>query len=247
MKMSRVLASILICSGVIPVAANAKSAFKPLLGVGLLGNYTETAFSQGDFTGTAHMPEGGGFLNFGNKMTAENGLVYHAEISGKYAEKYSEEVKDAQVDLDLGWRLALGARNSVDLLAGGGYKHNQFSQDLDGYHLDLTSRTPFAKLAAGYNHRLTDITVRVAAGARSAINGDTRLKISGIYSKRVDLKNRTNPFVEVTFLFNRQGDLPIFASAYYNRFKYDLDGAFAIAQLDKQTRDEYGAKLGVTF
>lgn len=45
-----------------------------------------------------------------------------------------------------------------------------------------------------------------------AINGDTQLKIDSIYSERVDLQNRTNPFVEVTFLFNQQGELPIFAS-----------------------------------
>lgn len=247
MNTSQILATALVCIGIFPLAANAGPAPRPLFGVGLIGSYTEMEFSARDTTGTAHMPEGGVFLNFGNKMTAESGLVYHAEISGKYAEKYSEEVKDAQVDLDLGWRLALDTRNSVDLLAGGGYKYNRFAQDIDGYDIDLTSRTPFVKLAAGYNHRLNDTTVRVEAGARMAINGDTQLKLDSIYSERVDLQNRTNPFVEVTFLFNQQGELPIFASLYYNRFKYDLDGAFAIDDLDRQTRDEYGAKVGVTF
>lgn len=243
----RVLATALVCSGFFPTAANADPASRPLFGVGLIGSYTEMKFSAPESTDTAHMPEGGVFLNFGNTMTAESGLVYRAEISGKYAEKYSEEVKDAQVDLDLGWRVALDARNSVDLLAGGGYKYNRFAVDIDSYDIDLISRTPFAKLAAGYNHRLNDTTVRVEAGARMAINGDTQLKIDSINSERVDLQNRTNPFVEVTFLFNQQGELPIFASLYYNRFKYDLDGAFAIDDLGKQTRDEYGAKVGVTF
>jgi len=234
-------------TGTLPTNSSAAPPADPVFAFGLLGSYSVLEFTGHRSTVTEHMPEGGLFLNFGNKMTAQTGFVYHAEISGQYSEKQSQTMKDGQADLDLGWRTELNERDSIDLLLGGGYKWNQFQPDSNKYDIDLTSRTYFAKIAAGYNHRFTTTTLRFEAGMRRIINGESQLKIHGVNSESQDLKDNNNPFVELSFLFNQQGSIPVIASLYYNRFKYDLDGQFAMTELDKQTRDEYGVKLGLVF
>ncbi|VVO23633.1 hypothetical protein [Pseudomonas fluorescens] len=236
-----------LLAGTAPTISNAALPTEPVFAFGLLGSYSALEFTGRRSTDTEHMPEGGLFLNFGNKMTAQTGLVYHAEISGQYSEKQNQKVKDGQADLDLGWRIALDAFNFVDIVLGGGYKWNRFQPNFKKYDIDLTNRTPFAKAAAGYNHQFSTTTLRFEAGIRKAINGDAKLKIRGINSEKLDLKDSTNPFVELSFLFNQQGAIPVIASLYYNRFKYDLDGQFVVSPFDKQTRDEYGVKLGLAF
>jgi hypothetical protein len=234
-------------AGTFPAISNATPPTDPVFALGLQGSYSVLEFKGHGTTDNEHMPEGGVFLSFGNKMTARTGLVYHAEISGQYSEKQDQKVKESQVDLDLGWRVALDARNFVDVLIGAGYKWNRFEPDSTKYDVDLTSRTPFAKAAAGYNHSFSTATLRIEAGVRKAINGDSQLKIRGIDSENLDLKNTTNPFVELSLLFNQQGTIPLVATLYYNRFKYDLDGQFKMTDFDKQTRDEYGVKFGLVF
>ncbi|WP_030132647.1 hypothetical protein [Pseudomonas sp. QTF5] len=236
-----------LLAGTPSTICSAAPSTDPVFAFGLLGSYSVLEFTGRRSTATEHMPEGGLFLNFGNKMTAQTGLVYHAEISGQYSEEQNQKVEDGQVDLDFGWRIALDARNFVDVLLGGGYKWNRFQPDFNKYDIELTSRTPFAKVAAGYNHQFSTTTLRVEAGIRKAINGDTKLKINGISNESLDLKNTLNPFVELSVLFNQQGAIPVIASLYYNRFKYDLDGQFVVTDFDKQTRDEYGVKLGLAF
>ncbi|MBN3864193.1 outer membrane beta-barrel protein, partial [Pseudomonas frederiksbergensis] len=227
-----------LLAGTSSTVCSAASATDPVFAFGLQGSYSVLKFTGRRSTATEHMPEGGLFLNFGNKMTAQTGLVYHAEMSGQYSEKQDEKIKDGQVDLDLGWRIALDARNFVDILLGGGYKWNRFQPDFNKYDIDLTSRTPFAKVAAGYNHQFSTTTLRLEAGVRKSINGDSKLKLHGISSETLDLKDTINPFVELSVLFNQQGAIPVIASLYYNRFKYDLDGQFLVTDFDKQTRDE---------
>ncbi|MBK5354508.1 hypothetical protein JFU37_18665 [Pseudomonas sp. TH41] len=236
-----------LLAGTLPTISSAAPPTDPVFTFGLLGSYSVLEFTGHRSSNTEHMPEGGLFLNFGNKMTAQTGFVYQAEISGQYSEKQNQRVKDGQADLDLGWRTELNARNSIDLLLGGGYKWNQFQPESNKYDIDLTSRTSFAKIAAGYNYRFNTATLRFEAGIRRVINGDSQLKLHGINSESLDLKDNNNPFAELSFLFNQQGSIPVIASLYYNRFKYDLDGQFAVTDLDKQTRDEYGLKLGLVF
>lgn len=231
----------------LPTISSAATPTDPVFAVGLLGSYSVLEFKGHRSTDTDHMPEGGLFLNFGNKMTAQSGLVYQAEISGQYSEKQSQKVKDGQADLDLGWRVALNARNFIDVLLGAGYKWNRFEPDSKKYDVDLTSRIPFAKAAAGYNHQFSSSTLRFEAGIRRTLNGDSQLKLHGVSSDTLDLNDTTNPFAELSLLFNQQGSIPLIASLYYNRFKYDLDGQFAVTDLDKQTRDEYGVKLGLVY
>lgn len=236
-----------LLAGTLSTNSSAAPLTDPVFAFGLLGSYSALEFKGHKSTTTEHMPEGGLFLNFGNKMTAQSGVVYHAEISGQYSEKQNQTMKDAQADLDLGWRIEVNERDSLDLLLGGGYKWNQFQPDSNKYDIDLTSRTYFAKTAAGYNHRFTTTTLRFEAGMRRIINGESQLKIHGVSSDSQDLKDNNNPFVELSVLFNQQGSIPVIASLYYNRFKYELDGQLAKTELDKQTRDEYGVKLGLVF
>lgn len=236
-----------LLAGTVPTLSSATSPTDPVFAFGLLGSYSVLEFTGHRSTNTEHIPEGGLFLNFGNKMTAQTGFIYHAEISGQYSEEKNQTVKDGQVDMDLGWRTDLNTRNFLDLLLGGGYKWNRFQPESNKYDIDLTSRTSFAKIAAGYNHRFNTTTLRFEAGIRRVINGDSQLKLHGISSESLDLKDSNNPFAELSFLFNQRGSIPVLASLYYNRFNYDLDGQFAVTDLDKQTREEYGVKLGLVF
>jgi hypothetical protein len=230
-----------------PSISSATPSTNPVFSSGVLGSYSQLEFTGRRSTQTEHMPEGGLFLNFGNKMTGHGGLVYQGEISGQYSEKDNQKVKDGQADLDIGWRFALGALDFVDVLLGAGYKWNRFEPDSNKYDIELTSRTPFAKAAAGYNHQFSASTLRVEAGIRQMLNGESQLKLRGISDDTLDLKDSTNPFVELSFLFNQQESIPLIASIYYSHFKYDLDGQFLHSSFDKQTRDEYGAKIGLVF
>lgn len=227
--------------------SNASSPTDPIVVVGVLGSYSELEFKGKRNTDTEHMPEGGLFLSYGNKMTAREGLFYNGELSGNYSKRDDQEVKDVQADLDLGWRFAVDAHNAVDVLVGAGYKWNRFQPASKKYDIDFTSRTPFIKIAAGYNHSFDNATLRLEAGLRNTVNGDARLKISRIDSESDDLKDSTNPFVEVSLLFNQQGALPVLATLYYNHFKYDVDGTMKVSEFDRQTRNEFGAKIGIAF
>ncbi|WP_339546769.1 hypothetical protein [Pseudomonas sp. RA_35y_Pfl2_P32] len=219
---------------------------EPVIALGLLGSYNELEF-KGQSNDIERMPEGGLFLNYGNKLTGHAGLVFHAEISGQYSEKQGQRVKDLQADLDLGWRLALDANNFLDLLVGAGYKWNSFDPGYNKYDIELTNRTPFAKVAIGYNHQFDNSVLRLEAGARRSLEGDAQLEIQGVSNQTLDLQSSTDPYVELSVLFNQHGSLPIIASLYYNHFNYEPEGQFDFTQYDKQTRHEYGAKLGIVF
>lgn len=247
--MSRVTLAAVVsaCVCAVPTVCDATSHTAPAFAFGLQGSYTEQEFTGHGKTDTEHMPEGGAFINFGNKMTSTDGFIYQAELSGLYSKHQNQKVKDAQADLDLGWRIALAERHSVDLLVGGGYKWNRLQPNNRKYDIDLTNRTPFAKVALGYNYRFDTATLRFEAGMRKLINGDSQLEIHGISNEKVDLKDGTHPFAEMSLLFNQDGMIPVIASLYYSRFEYELDGQFVMTPTDTQVRDEYGIKLGVSF
>ncbi|NQD76026.1 hypothetical protein [Pseudomonas sp. CM27] len=232
--------------GSIATIAHAATSTGPLLTLGAQGSYTELELN-GRGNDTEHLPEGGVFISYGNKMTAKAGLVYNAEASGMYSKQHNQKLKDGQADLDLGWRLELSERHSLDVLLGGGYKWNRLQPNTSRYDVDLTNRTPFAKIAAGYNYRFNNATLRFEAGIRQVINGDSQLEIHGISSEDVDLKDTSNPFAELSLLFNQNGSVPVLASLYYSRYEYDLDGQFLMTDSDEQTRNEYGVKLGISF
>jgi hypothetical protein len=135
----------------------------------------------------------------------------------------------------------------VDVIVGGGYSWTRYEPDTNDYDVKLTNKSPFAKAALGYNHQFDDVTLRVEAGARRTIDGRTKLKVDGVGSDTVDLKDRTNPYAEVSLLMNQKGDLPVMAGLYYTRTEYKLDDDSYVADNTKLKRDEYGFKVGIAF
>ena len=230
-----------------PAVVFAAAPTGPISVLGLQGSYNDFKLEGGSESDKDHMPEAGLFYNFGNKLTAESGFIYKAVIEAKYGEKSSNKLKEGQADLDLGWRAALDARNFVDVIVGGGYSWTRYEPDTNDYDVKLTNKSPFAKAALGYNHQFDDMTLRVEAGARRTIDGRAKLKVDGLGSDTVDLKDRTNPYAEVSLLMNQKGDLPVMAGLYYTRTEYKLDDDSYVADNTKLKRDEYGFKVGIAF
>ncbi|MBJ9973976.1 outer membrane beta-barrel protein [Pseudomonas sp. S75] len=230
-----------------PLAAMAAPSTDPLFTFGLLGSYNKFKFEGGDESDKSHMGQGGVFANFGNKMTAESGFIYQIGAEAKYGKKSDDKLKEAQADLDLGWRAALDARNFVDVIVGGGYTWTRFEPQINDLDTKLTYKSPFAKAALGYNHQFDASTLRVEVGARRTIDGRARLKVDDFGSDRVDLKDRTNPYAEVSLLMNQQGGMPIQAGVYYTRTEYKIDEDSPVADNNKLKRDEFGVKVGLAF
>lgn len=230
-----------------PLLATAAPSTDPLFSVGLLGAYDKFKFEGGSESEKDHMGEGGVFATFGNKLTAESGFIYQVGAEAKYGKKNDNKLKEAQADLDLGWRAALDARNFVDVIVGGGYSWSRFEPEINDLDTKLTYKSPFAKAALGYNHQFDASTLRVEVGARRSIDGRARLKVDDFGSDSVDMKDRTNPYAEVTLLMNQQGDLPVQAGVYYTRTEYKLDEDSEAADNTKLKRDEFGFKVGLAF
>ncbi|MCS4312830.1 hypothetical protein M2397_003133 [Pseudomonas sp. BIGb0381] len=230
-----------------PAVVFAAPSTDPISTFGILGSYNDFKLEGGSESDKDHMPEAGLFYNFGNKLTAESGFIYQAGVEAKYGEKSDNTLKEGQADLDLGWRAALDARNFVDVIVGGGYSWTRYELDSNDYDMELTNKSPFAKAALGYNHQFDDMTLRFEAGARRTLDGRTKLKVDGVGSDTVDLKDRTNPYAEVSLLMNQKGDLPVMAGLYYTRTEYKLDGDSEVADNTRLKRDEYGVKVGIAF
>ncbi|WP_460063782.1 outer membrane beta-barrel protein [Pseudomonas sp. H2_H09] len=230
-----------------PAVVFAAPSTDPISTFGILGSYNDFKLEGGSESDKDHMPQAGLFYNFGNKLTAESGFIYQAGIEAKYGKKSDNKLKEGQVDLDLGWRAALDARNFVDVVVGGGYSWTRYELESNDNDLELTNKSPFAKAALGYNHQFDDMTLRVEAGARRTLDGRTRIKVDGLGSDTVDLKDRTNPYAEVSLLMNQKGDLPVTAGLYYTRTEYKLDADSEVADNTKLKRDEYGVKVGIAF
>ena len=230
-----------------PAVVFAAPSTDPISTFGLLGSYNDFKLEGGSESDKDHMPQAGLFYNFGNKLTAESGFIYQAGIEAKYGKKNDNKLKEGQADLDLGWRAALDARNFVDVIVGGGYSWTRYELDSNDNDLELTNKSPFAKAALGYNHQFDDMTLCVEAGARRTLDGRTRIKVDGLGSDTVDLKDRTNPYAEVSLLMNQKGDLPVMAGLYYTRTEYKLDADSEVADNTRLKRDEYGVKVGIAF
>ncbi|MFV3405373.1 MULTISPECIES: outer membrane beta-barrel protein [Pseudomonas] len=230
-----------------PLAASAAPSTDPLFTFGLLGAYDSFKFEGGSDSDKEHMGQGGVFASFGNKMTAESGLIYQLGAEAKYGKKNDNKLKEAQAELDLGWRAALDARNFVDIGVGAGYSWTRFEPEINDLDTRLTYKSPFAKAALGYNHQFDTATLRVEVGARRTIDGRARVKVDDFGSDSIDLKDRTNPYAEVTLLMNRQGGMPVQAGVYYTRTEYQADENSAVLDNDKLKRDEFGVKVGLAF
>lgn len=230
-----------------PLSALAAPSTDPIATFGALGSYSKFKLEGGSESDTDRMGEGGLFFDFGNKLTAESGFIYQAGVQAKYGDHNDTKLKEGQADLDLGWRAAIDARNSVDVIVGGGYNWSRYELESNDYDMKLTGKTPFAKAALGYNHQFDDMTLRLEAGARRSLDSKAKLHVDDVGNDTVDLKDRTNPYAEVSLLMNQKGSMPIMAGLYYTRTEYKLDEDSEVADNVKLKRDEFGVKVGLAF
>ena len=111
-------------------------------------------------------------------------------------------------------------------------------------NVKLISKSPFAKAGLGYNYLTPDYTLRLEVGARYSINSEARLKVDGD-SDSVDLKDKVNPYGELTVLWNKGiNNLPISTSLYYTQTRYELDSNSAIAERSKLKQEQVGLRVG---
>lgn len=229
-----------------PLSAFAAPSTAPISTVGVLGSYNKFTLDGGSESQTERMGGAGLFYTFGNKLTAESGFIYQAGIDAKVGKQNDNTLKDAQADLDLGWRAALDARNFVDVIVGGGYGWQRYEPDTE-LNVEMSSKSPFAKAALGYNHQFDEVTMRVEVGARHTFGSRAKIKVDEFGSDTIDLKDHTNPYAEVSLLMNQNGDLPIMAGVYYVRSEFKADEDSDVLDNTRLKRDEFGVKVGLSF
>lgn len=111
-------------------------------------------------------------------------------------------------------------------------------------NVKLISKSPFAKAGLGYNYLTPDYTLRLEVGALYSINSEARLKVDGD-SDSVSLKDKVNPYGELTVLWNKGiNNLPISTSLYYTQTRYGLDSNSAIAERSKLKQEQVGLRVG---
>ena len=231
------------------LAPLAIQAAEPVSNIGLTGSHNRYKLSS-DIDGLDNhkerMPKAGIYYNFGNKMTGEEGLVYQAGIEAKYGKKNDVKDKEAQADLDLGYRLRVGDRSYIDGIVGAGYQYNQLD-DKKGLDVRLTNKSPFAKAGIGFNHRGDSVLTRLEVGTRYNINAESKIKVEGFGNQTVDLKDRYSPYAELNFMWDKgYNDLPLTAGLYYTQHNYKLKDKYNVANTELKN-DEIGFKLGLAF
>lgn len=232
--------------------AFAQSATGPISNFGVIGSHNQYKLTIDGESDKERLNQGGLYYNFGNKLTGQEGFIYQIGVEGQYREKDDVEFLSARADLDLGLRAALSTNNYVDLIVGGGYDWGRVEQDDVSFGLfeedvELTNRSPFAKAAVGYNYLTPDYTLRLEVGARYSIEAESKLKVGG-ESDTVDLKDKANPYGELTVLWNKGiNNMPISTSLYYTQTRYELDSDSVVADNTKLKQEEVGLKVGLAF
>ncbi len=232
--------------------AFAQSATGPISNIGVIGSHNQYKLTIDDESDKERLNQGGLYYNFGNKLTGQEGFIYQAGIEGQYRDKDDVEFLSARADLDLGLRAALSTNNYVDVIVGGGYDWGRIEQDdvrVGPFEEDvkLTTRSPFAKAGVGYNYLTPDYTVRLEVGARYSIEADSKLKVGG-ESDTVDLKDKVNPYGELSVLWNKGiNNMPISTSLYYTQTRYELDSNSEFAENSKLKQEQVGLKVGLAF
>lgn len=224
-------------------------AAEPVSNIGITGSHNSYKLSS-DINGLDNnkerMPKAGIYYNFGNKMTGEEGLVFQAGLEAKYGEKNDVTDKEAQADLDFGYRLRLGDRSYIDGILGAGYRYNQL-EDTEGLDVRLKNKSPFAKAGIGFNHKGDSVLTRLEVGTRYSVNAESTIKVEGLGSETVDLKDRYSPYAELNFMWGKgYNDLPITAGLYYTQHNYKLADKVNVANTELKN-DEIGFKLGLAF
>ncbi|WP_339648894.1 outer membrane beta-barrel protein [Halopseudomonas pelagia] len=224
----------------------------PVSQVGIKGSYNEYSYdsdiSQIDDS-KERLPTVGAFYNYGNKLTSQGGFIYQAGIEANYGEKDDNELRDARGEIDLGLRAPLDNNLYADFIVGGGYDWSRFEPDAgNGLETRTTNKSPFAKLGLGLTHQGQSMTTRFEAGTRYSLDAETKLRVENVGSETLDMKDKANPYAELTFLWNqREGALPVSASLYYERTNFELADADQLTANTKLQSDEVGLKLGMMF
>lgn len=230
--------------------AFAQTATGPISNFGVIGSHNQYKLTIDGESDKERLNQGGLYYNFGNKLTGQEGFIYQIGIEGQYREKDDVEYLSARADLDLGLRAALSSNNYIDLIVGGGYDWGRIEQDDVGLFdedVELTTRSPFAKAGVGYNYLTPDYTVRLEVGARYSIEAESKLKVAG-ESDTVDLKDKANPYGELSVLWNKGiNNMPISTSLYYTQTRYELDSNSVFADNSKLKKEEIGLKVGLAF
>ena len=224
-------------------------AADPVSNIGVMGSHNRYKFSSNidDLDNSKQrMPKGGIYYNFGNKLTGEEGFIYQAGVQAMYGKKSDVKNREGQLDLDAGYRFALDGRNYLDAILGAGYQHSRYD-DKKGQNVRLTNKLPFAKAGVGYNHQGNTVLTRLELGTRYNIDGTTKVHVQDVGNQKVDMKNKHNPYAELTFMWDKgYNDLPITAGLYYTKHNLQLKEKDQIAGT-KLKNDEYGFKLGLAF
>lgn len=230
--------------------AFAQTVTGPISNFGVIGSHNQYKLTIDGESDKERLNQGGLYYNFGNKLTGQEGFIYQIGIEGQYREKDDVEYLSARADLDLGLRAALSSNNYIDLIVGGGYDWGRIEQDDVGLFdedVELTTRSPFAKAGVGYNYLTPDYTVRLEVGARYSIEAESKLKVAG-ESDTVDLKDKVNPYGELSVLWNKGiNNMPISTSLYYTQTRYELDSNSVFAENSKLKKEEIGLKVGLAF
>lgn len=227
----------------------ALQAAEPVSNIGITGSHNTYKLSSKVDDLDNHkkrMAKGGIYYNFGNKMTGEEGLIFQAGIEAKYGKKDEVKDKEAQADLDVGYRMRLDDRNYIDGIVGAGYQYNRFD-DKKGLDVRLVNKSPFAKAGLGFNHKGDTVLTRLEVGTRYNMKAKSTIKVEHLGSETVDLKNKYSPYAELNFMWDKgYNDLPLTAGLYYTQHNYELKDKYNVGDT-KLKNDEIGLKLGMIF
>ena len=227
----------------------ALQAAEPVSNVGITGSHNTYKLSSNVDDLDNHkkrMAKGGIYYNFGNKMTGEEGMIFQAGIEAKYGKKDEVKDKEAQADLDVGYRMRLDDRNYVDGVVGAGYHYSHFD-DKKGQDIRLINKVPFAKAGVGFNHKSDTVVARLEVDTRYNIKAKSTAKVEGFSNETVDLKNKYSPYAELNFMWDKgYNDLPLTAGLYYTQHNYELKDKYNVGDT-KLKNDEIGLKLGMNF
>lgn len=227
--------------------AHAESVTDPAHSFGVTGSHNQYKMSVDDESDKERLNKGGVFYNYGNKLTGAEGFIYQIGADAQYGERGDTEVKSARIELDLGARAALSQNNYVDFVVGAGYDWDRTEYDGirilgDKVRVKMDSKTPQAKAGIGYNYLTSDMTARLEVGARYSVDGRTKLTVEGT-SDSIDMKDKVNPYAELTFVFNKGiRNMPVVAGMYYEQTRHELRDGDGRATLKQE---EVGLKLGL--
>jgi hypothetical protein len=232
--------------------AYAESVTDPISTLGIIASYNQYTLEVDDDREKGQLGLGGLFYTFGNKLTGEEGVIYQIGVEGQYNEKGKSSYKSAKAELDFGARAALSSNNYLDIVLGGGYdwgrqKRDEVSIGFFEEDVQLTTRSPFAKAGLGYNYMTPNYTMRLEVGARYSINARSKLEI-GDAGESVDLRDKVNPYGELSFLWNKGiNNMPVSASLYYTQIRYQIDSGSTVADKTELKHEQVGLRVGLAF